>query len=361
MHDSGAISYKYRVVSLFTAGGGGTPIGLTVLAADAHGEVEGTDKTIPFVHEPNRNSDFDSSGSNDSIRQYWYIFKEGQLHVSKAYEHAGVVGTIESAVKDFFLDFVWLVVGAGILNLPPVAGAIWLSTYFSRATGIRFLGEGGIVGLIAATGGYVLVGPTVMFPLFLAGYLAFQLGPKQRSLTQKERDFADAVFKGTIDLDLIRITDMVGLGGLPFTVPGMDGSIIINLGIGNYFDDASEGTLSDTSIRGASVKGYFFVHELTHAWDICNADFGQEGFLCSEVLLWSTSSGSILDSYKYGSASGSWAHAFNAEQRACVVADWFAGKWYFSRDHEQKDPRSPMDTTDAYFRYISGNIWLGSF
>jgi hypothetical protein len=248
--------------------------------------------------------------------------------------------------------------------LPPVFGVIYLTNLFTQFSDkIKFLGESGLVGLIAAGDAFVLVGPTVMFPVFLAAGAAMELGPRHRPLRQDEKTFADTVFNGTVDLDLIIITDLVGLGGRPFTAPGMDGSIIINLGIGNYYDDVSLGVIAGaTSNDPGGVKGYHFIHEMTHAWEIQNADFAAEGFLCSEGILWKDSlvDNSLTSQYKYGPAGGEWSKAFNVEQRAAIVADWFTGNWFFS-NNKRTDPRIAADPADEYFKYIAGNIMVGSF
>jgi hypothetical protein len=210
----------------------------------------------------------------------------------------------------------------------------------------------------------VLAGPTAMFPVFVTGALLMEFGgPSHRGLTQKEINFANQVFKDTIPWDRIVITDMVGAGGRPFTVPGMDGSIILNLGYGTYYSDASDGTVGNATTGTHSIHGYAFIHELTHAWEICHADFEAQGFLCSEAVIYADSiaDDSLTNQYKYGSPEGSWSHDFNVEQRACIVADWFFGKWFYSGEHSDSDPRSPQDAADPYFRYIAGNIWLGAF
>src|SRR5262245_22516295 len=123
-------------------------------------------------------------------------------------------GAIETAVKNHFVDLGSLIFGSAILNLLPVAAAIYLSSVFSQYTGVRFLGESGIAGLIVAGGTFVLVGPTMMFPVLVVGTLATELwGPDHRRLHQWETDFARTVFKDTIPWDRIRVTNMVQASG----------------------------------------------------------------------------------------------------------------------------------------------------
>jgi len=171
-----------------------------------------------------------------------------------------------------------------------------------------------------------------------------------RSLT-----FANQVFNDSIEWGRIVLNDMVGMAGRPFTVPGMDGSVIINLGIGSYFDDASKGVLADD--QGQIPPGYYFIHELTHAWQIMNGSW--QGYLCDEAIIYkdALTDNSLLLQYTYGSPDGGWGD-FSAEQQAAIVADWFAGTWIFSRDHARTDPRKPRDPSDPYFKFISGHIWV---
>lgn len=356
MHDSGITSYDFRVVIVFTAASDAAHNPL-VLALDTSGSVEGTDKTT-FTHAPNRDFDTDLNPTPSQIlQQFWFLFQNGQLGVSKAYSHAGILGAAENAIKDYFVNVASLIFGAAIVGLPPIAGAIYFSSMLGGLN-VRFLGESGLVGLIASAGEYILAGPEAMFPVFVAAGLVFELGgPSHRSMTQPERDFANQVFKGTIDFDKIVISDMVGLASRPFTVPGMDGSVIINIGLGNYFTDLSKGVRSED--QGKLPGGYYIIHELTHAWQIQNGSW--QGYLCDEAIIYkdALTDNSLKLQYTYGSADGSWGD-FSAEQKACIVADWFAGIWLFSRDHAGGDPRKAMDPSDPYFKFISGHIWMAT-
>jgi hypothetical protein len=383
MHDSGAISYDFKVVIVFNAGEG-APTGQGVLGLHTAGSVEGTDKAVRFWKKINRDFDVDLTPPNPddprfknypkltpypdpTIRQYWYAFRDGELTVSKAYSYGFVVGALESAVSSTLNELLPFLFGTAILNLSPIAAAIYCSTLiadFVRFFGgsVNFIADSGLVGLIAAGGAYIFLGPTVMFPVFLGSAFAMEaFGPKHRPLRPSEIEFAKTVFNdNTIPWDRIIVTNMVGLGGFPFTTPGMDGSIIIHIGIGNYFDDLTQGTF-DPTLTGGSVPGYVFIHELTHAWQISNGFWLGSGFICREIGLRTnaTIEGSLKNQYTYGPAGGDWGGNFNAEQQACIVADWFAGAWFYSKDHKVGEPRIPMDPNDSYFRYIRDNIWVG--
>jgi hypothetical protein len=134
----------------------------------------------------------------------------------------------------------------------------------------------------------------------------------------------------------------------------MDGSVIINIGLGNYYDDVSEGVLSEDG--GKVAAGYYFIHELTHAWEIQNGSW--QGYLCDEAIVYkdALTDDSLTLQYTYGSADGSFGD-FGPEQKASIVADWFGGIWAFSREHKLTDSRKVMDTIDPYFKFISRHIW----
>src|SRR5262245_51889405 len=100
MHDSGAVSYSFRVVVVLSAIDGPAVVSPDdkidgkAIIFETSGDVEGTDKTIPFVHEPRRGFDWNNSGRREVIRRHWPEFRNGQMRVTKAYEHAGIVGTV---------------------------------------------------------------------------------------------------------------------------------------------------------------------------------------------------------------------------------------------------------------------------
>lgn len=356
MHDSGFVSYSFRVLIVLV--GAGVSGGLVqdeaglgaALLFECTGDVEGTDKTVPLSHEPRRDFDWQQSGARQAITKNWQQFRNGQMHVSKAYEHGGVVGTVE----DIAAELTSFLIGTAILGIPPVALIALASSTLGRLTGVRFLGPGGLVGFTAAAGTFYLFGPAMVFPVFVAGTVAGELIlPRHRGLSGPEIEFARQVFGDTIPYDRVILSDLVGIGGRPFTVPGVDGSIIVNIGVrGAYDNPTTDANPNDCRNR----PGQLFIHELTHAWQIANGSL--EGFVCDAAI--ETKVGEVTagksQMYSYGSADGDWGSDFNMEQQATLVEEWFGGT--NCKGASQPGPRRAMDPNDPYFHYIAGNIRL---
>ena len=75
----------------------------------------------------------------------------------------------------------------------------------------------GTVGIILAAGAAFVFGPGVLLPVFLVGTAVTAALVKQRPLTGDERQFVDEVFLGTLPMERILLTNLVGLGDRPFT------------------------------------------------------------------------------------------------------------------------------------------------
>ena len=93
----------------------------------------------------------------------------------------------------------------------------------------------GMVGVVFAAGAAYVLGPSALIPAFVVGVAVSAGLIKQRHMTAEEIRFADLVFAGTLPLDRILLTNLVGFGDRPFTAPGPGGAILVNLGKG--FDD----------------------------------------------------------------------------------------------------------------------------
>lgn len=365
MHDSGLASYQFKVVVVVTSADipdplqdpridpAGQQASIKAFVIDCEGSVEGTDSAVPFGHKPRRDFDWHQRGTHEFIKLNWRAFRAGAMNVSKAYSHARLLGTIEDAFSQYVLETLTFVFGTAVIGLAPVAAIAYLSSKFSEWTGVRFLGPAGLVGLISAAGVLYLMGPTMVFPVFVGGAAIGALAlPSQRKLTDDEIKFGQEVFGNTIPWDQIILSDLVGIGGRPFTMPGIDGSIIINLGVGNCYSDPVHGVVSfDCRNR----PGQFFVHELTHAWQIANGSW--QGLLCGTigVNLGGITKG-LVKMYSYGSADVDWS-AFNIEQQAVIVEEWFGGTRCFATNRPAT--RTPRDAKDPYYRYIAGNIRTG--
>ena len=211
------------------------------------------------------------------------------------------------------------------------------------------LGLGGTFGVIGGVVVYVFSGNVVMATVAgVAVGLVTNALIKQRPISQAEYDLANNnVFNGTLPPpDQIILTNLAGLGGRAFTMPGVDGKIYVNLG--DAYGDPVNYTVS------YRVKGQLLVHELTHVWQIHHASF-LPGFVCQGIV---NQANFIAghNVYEYGPPGPPWS-AFNLEQQGAIVDQWFGG----DRQEAVGRPGSSkaMDPNDLYFGYIANNIRQG--
>jgi len=133
------------------------------------------------------------------------------------------------------------------------------------------------------------------------------------------------------------VTNMLGADERKFTIPYLGDKIL--MGLGPAFDHPT--TWADTPDSDYPQPGSVFVHELTHAWQICNTslirvicntsgDYGYEG-----DATW---------------ASRSW-RSFNNEQQAHIVDDWFG--------NHHTALNSTAALRDPRYRFIRDNILPG--
>ena len=329
MHDSGFPSYDFSVRAIWT-----TPGGLTLAAAHS-GHVEGTDAT-GLTHAPNRDNDHTENGTNPLIRTHWADIQQGRLWVTKDYSATGIVGFVEDVAK-FILDL-----GAAV-----VGGAIGVVLGLGAEIGQVFgnLGIGGAFGVIAGVAVLVFGGGIIM--AVVAGVAVGAVTNaliKQRQINSAEYSFCNAVFQGSLPpADHLIITNLSGLGGRAFTMPGVDKRIYLNMGDGyndplNWFPN-----------NAYQKKGQVLVHELTHAWQIANANF-LPGFVCQGIVNQANNQvGQTV--YQYGPPTLPW-NSFNLEAQGAIVDQWFAGVAVVMAPNRS----TQQDPADPYFGYIANNI-----
>ena len=133
-------------------------------------------------------------------------------------------------------------------------------------------------------------------------------------MTDRERAFAACVFGNSLPAnDRIILTNLVGIGSRPFTLPNVIGQIIVN--IGSAYDDPI-----GYSYKGQQ-PGELFIHELTHAWQIGHSSF-KPGFICEGT--WEQLQNSFGgDIYNPDGKGPKWGD-FTNEQQAVVVERWYA-------------------------------------
>ncbi len=333
MHDSGIPDYDFQVHGIFT-----TSTGLN-LAISHSGHVEGTASTLPW-HAPNRDDDHTESGNSSWVQIHWAdIKKDGKLWVTKDYSATGVIGFIDDLAK-------------GILDIAAGAtgGALGIVIGLGSEIGQVFgnLGIGGAFGLIAGTVVFAFGGGIALAVVAGIGAgLVTNALIEQRQIYQTEYDLANnAVFLGTLPpVEHIYLTNLSGLGGKAFTIPGADGNIYINLGEA-YGDPINY--LADPAYQ---TPGELLVHELTHAWQIKHSSF-LPGLTCQGFV---TGADRVFgeNPYVYGPPGPSWGD-FQLEQQGAIVDQWFAGRTSVNVPY-----RKAHDINDPYFRYISENIRKG--
>lgn len=152
-----------------------------------------------------------------------------------------------------------------------------------------------------------------------------------RSLTGPEESEARRVFKTSIFLGRVEISDGLGFGERPYTSVGLS---VYTLHLGpDGFKDAISPRMRST-----------FIHELTHVWQGQHDTLGF-GYMIESVISQGKSlitSGSTDGAYNY-TVGKDWTD-YNVEQQAEIVEDWYAGG---------------MPENSAAFRYIRDNIRPG--
>jgi hypothetical protein len=329
MHDSGLPDYDFSVHSIWAANNG-----ITFVSVHS-GHVEGTVSSGLFSG-PQRDDDFTDNGFNPLIRANWAAVQAGRQWVTKDYGPTGVIGFIQDAAK-FLVDVVAGAVGTilgVIIALGAEAGKLFGN-----------LGLGGTFGVIAGVVVFAIGGSVVV--AIVAGVAAGVVTNaliNQRALSAQEAQFAGQVFGNSLPVDRIVLTNMAGLGGRAFTMPGVDGKIYLNLG------DAYNNPLTYTSSaypRGGQV----LIHELTHAWQIAHSSF-VPGLVCSGIV---NQANFVFGQsvYVYGPPGPPFGD-FNLEAQGAIVDQWFGGN-----STPVVPNRTPMDPNDPYFGYIANNIRPG--
>ncbi len=331
---TGFPSFRYGVRTVM-----GDAAGIPFVAA-ASGEVHGSNE---FGHD---RSKWDESGESSGIKLYWAVLK-GADHKTDINFESDFFGTIGDVAM-----FVATLAG-GFFVAGSVGVCFVLGVDAADAIGLdEDLGTAGLAGVTVAAGVLIVFGPSAIVPAIVAGVAAgvtVELALKHRKLTDRpeEVDFANRVFQGTLPVDRIVLTNMLGIGGRPFTIPSVGNTILVNLGEG--FDDPIhyEGK-GDPAKPRKQAPGQLFIHELVHAWQI-DATFFLPGLMCGAILNQATTLSDNMDIYLYGNPDRAFGE-FNLEQQASIVDEWFGANGPMQKSNRQESEESP------YFRYIRDNI-----
>jgi len=331
MHDSGVPNYDFTVRAIFT-----TPSGLVLVAAHS-GHVEGTDILRPW-EEPNRNDDHTDTDTDPRIRMNWADTRNGRLWITKEYSATGVIGFVGDLAKAV-LDVVaggagaalGVVIGLGA-EIGKVFGDLGIGGSFGVIGGVVVFAAGGSIVLATVAG--VAIGAVTNEMI------------QQRPISMEEYGFAAGVFGGSLPpADQIILTNLSGIGGRAFTMPGVDGKIYINFG-----DVYSNPNPLQYTNKTYPVPGQVLIHELTHAWQIARTSF-LPGLLCEGIVNQANNTAG-QSVYAYGPPGSPWSSgSFNLEAQGAIVDQWFAGIPTVNTPN-----RKPRDENDPYFMYIRDNI-----
>ncbi|MBM0206899.1 hypothetical protein JNW90_30770 [Micromonospora sp. STR1s_5] len=171
-----------------------------------------------------------------------------------------------------------------------------------------------------------------------------------RWLADKEKSIARDVFKNTVPLDQVVITDGLGANDRPFTLPvSVPASVMFNVSEGKYVIHAGDGYYGMSTLDADKA---LLIHELTHVWQ------GEQGnHSWSYVLdsLWDQALSD--DAYNYDRRKPLKWDEYGPEQQAQIVEDWF------------KDGMQEQEEKDVRFYYVKHHIrgesvdhdWISAF
>jgi hypothetical protein len=184
-----------------------------------------------------------------------------------------------------------------------------------------------------------------------------------RALSSAEQLLASGVFHTRLPLDRILITDLLGAGGRPFTVPsrvilggelildsvlqgnlaGIIGGWVFGEALAGLYDlftggdqyflnlgpDLFNGDATMTPFVGRDViTGQSFIHELTHVWQGENEGIDSWGFVCDSLWCQATDPNNCYGTMPSGAPgpillSGNPWQSFTVEQKAMLIELWF--------------------------------------
>jgi hypothetical protein len=325
MRATGFPSFAYKIQVFVRSEG-------VMIALGTSGRVFGTDTP------GDRQRDWNETGSYDDVRKFWAALRVNpQFEVLRDQDIAGLTGALvdvgQAALEAFVAAYAGGVVGALIV----------LGANVGSATGLTVKNPNVLLGITVGAGVYLAFGTGFLIPALAAGTATALLADiRHRSLNEQEIQLADRIFKGTLPVDRIVLTDLHSPDQYrEFVYPALDGSIQVNMGK-NYDNPLGPDIKGRTTY---SKPGSVLVHELTHAWQIEHTTF-IPGMICKALF--------ERDYSQDVRASGSGAawSSFSLEQQGSIVDSWYS-------DFIDQGLESTAALTDARFNYISGNIRQG--
>jgi len=158
----------------------------------------------------------------------------------------------------------------------------------------------------------------------------------ERLLTDAEKDLARQVFDGALPYEAIYLSNGLGLGRRPYTIPHPLhlGSYVIHIG-DETFPDATNASLVVLGQTADSV----FIHELTHVWQGANRRHAFD-YILDSVYHQVRFGSHAYDLNQDDVGKKRW-REFNAEQQAMIVQNWYL---------------AGMSESDQAFTYIRDHI-----
>lgn len=139
-----------------------------------------------------------------------------------------------------------------------------------------------------------------------------------RHLATNERAIAFSVFKTTIPYDQILISDGLGGGDRPFTLPtSVPVSPLFNVKGGKYVIHAGDGYYGMSTLQEDKNT---LIHELTHVWQ---GEHGSRSWSYVADSIWHQVLSDDAYDYDKRDLKEEW-DDYGAEQQAQIVEDWFA-------------------------------------
>jgi len=218
-----------------------------------------------------------------------------------------------------------------------------------RAGKSLFSGGNALVGIAESAGALYIWTNGAFISVVVAGSATANVLIKHRSLTAKEISFARKVFGDKVPYQRVVVTNLHSNDDRAFTIPNVDGDILMNLG------PAYANPVSYAGAKSYPTPGQLLIHEMTHAWQITHTTF-LPGLVCAGVI--NQTQHTILKKkgiYDPGKDFNKKWSSFNAEQQGSIVDGWFMDpsmSTYGSKG-------GGMGEGDMRFHYVRDNIRAG--
>jgi hypothetical protein len=325
MRATGFPSFAYKIQVFVRSVG-------VMIALETSGRVFGTDTP------GERQREWNETGSFNDVRKFWTALRiNPQFEVLRDKEIAGVTGALAD-IGTAALETLVAAYAAGVVGALIVLGA-----NVGSAAGLTVKNPNILMGITVGAGVYLVFGSGFIALALAAGTTTAVLADiRHRPLNEQEIQLADRIFKGTLPIDRIVLTDLHSPDRYrEFVYPAIDGSIQVNMGK-NYDNPLGPDIKGGTTY---SKPGSVLMHELTHAWQIEHTTF-IPGLACKALL-----ERDYNQTVKTSGSGAPWS-SFSLEQQGSIVDSWYS-------EFIDRGLDSSAAMSDARFKYISENIRQG--